>query len=477
MKTWTVESLCTAIIGLLVLMAASAALASGATPAVRTILLILCGALALAAAAAARSIRRRVRDGAERDQRLRNLQRRYNHFINTAHEGVWMVDACGRGTFANARLAQMFGCPVSELLSRSVQDFLGDNPAGQLAELLAGQDAHAGRTYDLSFRRADGSVGWAIASGRPAGPEDGMAGGALMLLTDISVRKQAELELAAVKIGLEVRIRTRTAELQRTNEQLRIEVQERQTAEQALSESYAHLRRLIAHLETIKEQERKRIALDIHDDLGQNLMALKIDVQLLHARCAALPDAAAPDLKEEVGRTLDTIDASIRAARSIINDLHPSTLELGLPAATEWLVAQFEQRSGIAASLTVRGGEDKTPDERSAALAYRLLEESLTNIALHAGATQVEVLLAVSDQDVAVTVLDDGTGLYPGKAGPAARATLLRMRERVEVFGGSLHIQPRPRAGSCLTFKIPLGGNDPGDHSWLRYNNNDIEIS
>jgi len=253
---------------------------------------------------------------------------------------------------------------------------------------------------------------------------------------------------------------------------LRVEVQDRLAAEQALSESYAQLRQLTAHLETIKEQERKRIALDIHDDLGQNLMALKIDVQMLHARCACLPG-----MTEDVGRTLKTIDASIRSVRAIINDLHPSTLELGLPAATEWLLSRFEERSGIASSLTVHGSEDIPLHERSAALIFRIIEESLINIELHAGATQVEVLLAMSERDVSVTVQDDGAGMYPGMAGQRAWLMVDRMRERVDVFGGKLSIQPRPGAGSCLTFRIPLGGSSDIDETRHYYNSSGFELS
>lgn len=469
MKTWSVDTLCLTIASLVVMLIAAISLAAVGSAA-QPVLLAFAAVLALLVLACALQIRRIA--VSSRDGRARALQRRYNHFVNTAHEGIWMVDARGHGVFANTRLAQMFGCSVDELLARPIRDFLGDNPREQLDALLADHDAFAGRTFDLSYRRLDGSIGWAIASGRPASAEDGMLGGTLLLLTDISVRKQAELELAAVKIGLELRIRSRTAELERTNEQLRVEVQERQAAEQALSESYAQLRQLTAHLETIKEEERKRIALDIHDDLGQNLMALKIDVQMLHARCAALPG-----LKDEVGRTLATIDASIRAVRSIINELHPSTLELGLPAATEWLLEQFEQRSGIASSLTVRGGEEAAVDERSAALVFRIIEEALVNIELHARATQVEVVLAVGEHDVAVTVLDDGPGLYPGKAGEQARSMLARMRERVDVFGGQLTIQPRPGVGSCLVFRIPLGSANTSDQSWFRYNSSDFETN
>ena len=472
MKTWGVESLCMAIAAIVILMTgAVAVLAFGDSPELAQALLPLIALLGIAMLAALLRLRAVSLSRNSAHDRARSLQRRYNHFVNTAHEGIWIVDHKGSGVFANRRLAQMFGCAVNELLNCPVDDFLGENPRESLNALLSPDPAGAGRTFDLSYRRADGSVGWAIASGRPASAEDGLPGGTLLLLTDISERKAAELQLAAVQIGLEVRIRMRTAELQRANELLRVEVGERITTERALSESYTHLRQLTAHLETIKEEERKRIALDIHDDLGQNLMALKIDVQLLHGRCAGHPF-----LCQKVGHALDTIDGTIRSVRSIINDLHPSTLELGLPAATEWLVDQFEKRSGIAASLTVIGEDQPLPDQRLSAVIFRIIQESLINIQHHARATQVEVALAISELEVAVTIMDDGPGIHPGDADKTVQFVRHGIRERIDVFGGELSVTPRLGHGTCLSFRIPLGTPAELDQSWFAYNSKETEI-
>jgi two-component system sensor histidine kinase UhpB len=119
-----------------------------------------------------------------------------------------------------------------------------------------------------------------------------------------------------------------------------VDITQRKHAEDALQRSFLQLRRLTAELEMLKEEDRRRIAQGIHDDLGQNLLALKIDVQMLHARASERH----PRLKRRVGHVLDTIDATIRSVRTIMNDLHPSTLELGRPVALEWLVDQFEWR-------------------------------------------------------------------------------------------------------------------------------------
>ncbi|MFP5393923.1 MAG: histidine kinase [Gammaproteobacteria bacterium] len=370
----------------------------------------------------------------------RDARLHYHHFANTLHEGVWMVDAAGATVLANARLCQMFACDMATLQGAPLQRFLGDNPPARLTALLDLDGVSASRSHDLTFRRADGTLGWAIISSRAA-PDHVGAPGCLLLLTDISQRKATELELAAVKQSLELRIRTRTAELRRANEQLRVQVCERAAAEQELASSYAQLRRLTAHLETAKEEERKRIALGIHDELGQNLLALKLDAQLLQARCAD------PALQLHVHQALATIDASIHSVRAIINELHPSTLELGLGAATEWLVGQFRTRSKIACRLSVHGDDHDVADEQRAAVIFRILRESLDQIIGHARASHVDVVLDIDTHQVAVTISEDGGGL------PALHNGI---RERVNVFGGTLDMRGSPGGGTRLRFCIPL---------------------
>ncbi|MDQ1813341.1 PAS domain-containing sensor histidine kinase [Massilia sp. CCM 9210] len=450
MKTWSVESLCLTVAAIVLILASVVALiALSDAHAVPRWLFSL--TIALAGAALVVSLRIRALAMARN-----SAQSRYRHFIDTAHEGVWTLDSQSNTTFANARLAQMFGATPGTLVGRSMRDFLGDNPRRDLDEMISSDAAHVGFTHDLSYRRVDGSIGWAIVSGRPMLGDDGMAEGTLLMLTDITERKAAELELAAVQIGLEVRIRMRTAELERSNAQLRIEVAERQMAENALAESFRELRQLSSHLETIKEEERKRIAKGIHDELGQNLMALKIDVEMLHARAGLRH----PLLKRKVGDVLDTIDLTIRSVRAIMNDLHPSTLELGLPAAAEWLVQQFEKRSGIATSLTVSEGEGPPPDSHRTEVIFRIIQECLLNILRHAKATHVDVGLEIGMEYLTITIVDNGVGMGPGDAAKVASFGLRGIRERVDVFGGQMVIDSRPGGGTTLAMMIPLESHE-----------------
>ncbi|WP_317203389.1 PAS domain S-box protein [Janthinobacterium sp.] len=232
-----------------------------------------------------------------------------------------------------------------------------------------------------------------------------------------------------------------------------VDITERKRNEEALRLSLLQLRELSDHQQTIKEEERKRIALDIHDDLGQNLMALKIDVAMLHARTGA----SHPRLHQQVGRVLDTIDATIKSVRAIINDLHPSTLELGLCAAVEWLLKQFERRSPIRYQLIILDDSANTRlDNRQTAAIFRVIQESLANILRHAQASAVEVSLNLNAQGITVVIADNGVGMLPGDDGKAASFGLKSIRERIAAFGGELIIDSRAGNGTALSILMPL---------------------
>ena len=456
MKKWSVESLCLAVAAIVLALAGCLGwmAASGPGQALPSLHALLTVMAVLAAAALLLMLRIRVlvisRNALH--VRLRQIQRRYRDFVDTAHEGIWVVDSQCVTTFANARLGAMFGASSHTLLGRDLASFVGDNPRATLSELLGPDHAAAGRTVDLCYRRLDGSVGWALASAQPMLDDDGRHEATLLMLTDISERKATELELVAIQIGLEVRIKMRTAELERSNAKLRMEMAERAATERQLAMSFKQLRELTTHLETLKEDERKLIAKDIHDELGQNLMALKIDVEMLHARAGA----SHPRLKRKVGSVLDTIDLTIRSVRAIINDLHPSTLELGLPAASEWLIDQFEKRSGIVTTLHLSGNEDILPDSPRTAVIFRIIQEALVNILRHAQARHVDVTLDMRVDWLAIGIVDDGVGMQPEDAGKAAAFGLRGIQERIDVFGGHLLIDSKPGRGTSLSILIPM---------------------
>jgi PAS domain S-box-containing protein len=233
-----------------------------------------------------------------------------------------------------------------------------------------------------------------------------------------------------------------------------IDITERQHTEEALRQSLLQLRELSDHQESIQDAERRRIALDIHDDLGQSLMALKIDVSLLHARTGEKHAR----LRRHTRRALATIDAGIAAVRAIINDLYPSTLELGLVPAVEWLVRRMNTLGGSRYHLRLADPDTgEGLDRRQTAALFRVIQESLSNSLRHANATSVEVALGQCAQQVVVRISDNGIGMQPGDDGKRAAFGLKSMRERIHALGGALHIDSRPGQGTTLEIRLPFG--------------------
>jgi two-component system sensor histidine kinase UhpB len=230
-----------------------------------------------------------------------------------------------------------------------------------------------------------------------------------------------------------------------------VDITERKRAEEALQDSYTQLRQLSDHQETIKEDERRRIALDIHDDLGQNLMALKIDISMLHARTAGHQ----PRLHRQVQRVLGTIDETIKSVRLIINDLHPSTLELGLCPAIEWQLTQFERRSGIGCTLTiVDDSANACLSKRHTAAVFRIVQESLSNIERHAKASAVVVMLKLTTTLLSVVITDNGIGIAPADYKKKTSFGLKGIQERVDSLGGQFQISS-DGGGTALSILIP----------------------
>ncbi|OBV40118.1 PAS domain-containing sensor histidine kinase [Janthinobacterium psychrotolerans] len=232
-----------------------------------------------------------------------------------------------------------------------------------------------------------------------------------------------------------------------------IDITDSQRKEEALRLSLLQLRELSDHQESIKEAERRRIALDIHDDLGQSLMALKIDASLLHARASEKHVR----LQGHTRRALATIDASIAAVRAIINDLYPSTLELGLVPAVEWLVRQMNTLDGGRYHLRLDDPDTAEGlDRRQTAALFRVIEESLSNSLRHARASTVEVTLGQGASQVLVRISDDGIGMQPGDDGKRATFGLKSMRERMHALGGTIGITSGPGRGTSLEIRLPL---------------------
>lgn len=234
----------------------------------------------------------------------------------------------------------------------------------------------------------------------------------------------------------------------------------RQTRE--LQESRQMLRQLALHQERVKEEERKRIAREVHDELGQNLLALRIDAAMLEARTAG----SHAKLNRRAQMALSQIDATMRSVRNIINDLRPPVLDLGLLAAIEWQVSEFRRRSGIECSIEIGKSSgtgrvdvdvdfDAGLDESRALALFRILQESLTNVLRHARASRVRIILGRDAERLTMQIIDNGVGIAPQAVDKNRSFGLPGIRERLHTLNGTLEIHSASGAGTALFIAIP----------------------
>ncbi|OZI60719.1 hybrid sensor histidine kinase/response regulator [Bordetella genomosp. 11] len=237
-----------------------------------------------------------------------------------------------------------------------------------------------------------------------------------------------------------------------------IDITQSKLAEEALRESREALRRLAAHQENIKESERKRIAQEIHDELGGLLTGIKAHVSVSLER-GVRAGAKADPLLEEAGRL--TEDA-IQAVRRVINDLRPSVLDqLGVWEAIEWYSGQVESRFGLVCDCSIAESalQARVDPDRSIML-FRVVQESLTNVVRHADASLVSVHAAAKDDVVTVEVRDDGKGFAPDRPANHHSWGIQGMQERTRHFGGQLTVSSIPGQGTRVSLRLPLEPHD-----------------
>ena len=226
-------------------------------------------------------------------------------------------------------------------------------------------------------------------------------------------------------------------------------------AAQDILRSRRQLAELSAHVERVKEEERTRIAREIHDDLGGNLTAIKMALSQLTRRLPA-GDAV---LREKADYVDALVDRTIEAAHRISRDLRPSTLDLGIVAAIAWQAQEFEKQLGIPCELRGpdNGGEDiDLPADQATGL-FRIFQEALTNIGKHAQASRVEVRLDVLDDAIALEVRDNGRGLSPADRMKPKSFGIRGMVERIHALGGMLDVGPNDAGPGCrVAVRLPL---------------------
>ncbi|WP_458232316.1 PAS domain S-box protein [Roseateles sp. P5_E8] len=359
--------------------------------------------------------------------------------LESTGEGIFGIDMAGCCTFVNRAACEALGWRTEQVLGRNMHELIHHSresgahyPECDCPIFNAFRRGDPCRIDDEVLWRADGSAFPAEYSSYPV-IEHGQVQGAVVTFVDISARRRAEALLRASHDELEQRVAGRTAEL----------------------------RELAHHLEAVRETERKRIAREIHDELGSLLVALKMDLDWL-ARRVGDPAQREP-MVSKCQRMGGLVDTAVEAVGRIITDLRPSILDhQGLWAALEWQAQEFQLAGSDERQVDFKMhiAADVVPPEGGLAIAvFRIFQEVLSNIARHARASHVAIRIDVDAPPGPVLYLqvrDDGVGAAPEALTDARSYGVLGMRERAGHFGGRLGIESFPGRGTTVRLVMPL---------------------
>jgi PAS domain S-box-containing protein len=236
------------------------------------------------------------------------------------------------------------------------------------------------------------------------------------------------------------------------------DISEEVQAQRELEDSRQQLRDLAVHLQTVREEERTRIARDVHDELGQVLTALNMDIHWLSHR---IPGELA-EMQQKVLSMLPVINTAIESVQRITSELRPAMLdELGLDASIQWYLEEFQGRTGIDCELTMLADEAQISSDH-ATVVFRIMQETLTNVARHAMASRVSLDISLGDDHLEMRITDDGRGISPSAASADNAFGLLGMKERALAFGGRVDIEGASGEGTTVSLHLPLGNHSTG---------------
>ena len=239
------------------------------------------------------------------------------------------------------------------------------------------------------------------------------------------------------------------------------DITERRRAEEALESSRRQLRALSARLQSTREEERTNVAREIHDELGQVLTAIKINLDWLERDIGErVNDASANPQLERVVESAEMTEIAIASVQRIATDLRPGLLDnLGLAAALEQEARRFEQRTGVTCAVKLAPDLAEIPGDAATAV-FRIFQESLTNVARHAQAKAVRLELRTGGSQVTLEIEDDGRGIVPEQVANDRSLGLLGMRERAVVLGGDVSVEPVVPHGTRVTLRLPRQAQD-----------------
>jgi len=366
-----------------------------------------------------------LRDATERERaksRLADSEGRLRGILDSAMDAIITVDERQNVVLFNDAAQAMFGCPREEAIGVPLASFIPER-------FRHGHAAHVEQfgATGVSARRMGGAR---VVTGLRRNGEE------FPIDASISQLREGDAKLYTV-ILRDVSERVRTLE--------------------NLAHSREELRELASAASTAREEEKSRIARELHDEIAQSMSALKMDIGLVRGS----PVGADPSLAKRLDRMESQIVQTIASMRRIAADLRPLSLDdLGLAAALETLAQTFERRSGVHVTLAVSDPELRVAPAHATAI-YRIVQESLTNIGKHAGAANVDITIAKGEDRITMTVSDDGVGFAPDAARKPQSYGLLGIRERAYLLNGEASVASEPGKGTTVTVVLPLADAPP----------------
>jgi PAS domain S-box-containing protein len=373
---------------------------------------------------------------------------------------IFTMDAKGRVLTWNSGAQRLKGYRAKEIIGKRFSVFYPPEEIrqGQPRKLLEEAAARGRCEYEGWFVRKNGSRFWAKSVITALRDESGDLRGFGNVTRDMTREKVAGEELRKANAALDSKVKERTAQLEHVNAELQAEVLERRRAEEKLESSLQALRALSAHVLAIREDERKRMSREVHDELGQSLTAIKMDLTWVAKRLTGVEEP----IRKRTDAAIRLVDETVQSVRRIAAELRPAVLDdLGLSAAIEWQTQDFQARTGITCHLRMPADDILLDSERATAT-FRIFQELLNNVARHANATQLHVGLKQSANAVVLEVRDNGKGISDEQISNPKSLGLLGMRERIIRLGGHFAVLGEERKGTTVVVQIPTGKSPNG---------------
>lgn len=355
------------------------------------------------------------------DEQLREVNDRLTALVEASPVGIVSLDAEGLCRLWNPAAEKIFGWPEEEVLGRPLPTVAPDQSSEHRFLRERVMEDKAFTDLEVVRYRKDGTPVYTSLSTAPLRDPNGAINGLLGLMVDMTQRKQVELQL---------------------------------------SQSRDQLRALTTRLHSAREEEGTRIAREVHDELGQAMTSLKLDLSWV-ARRLSLPETAdsRAQMLERIQGTMRQLDGTIQSVRAIATALRPSVLdELGLAAALDWQTRDFEKRTGIRCEWSMPSVPIPIGPDQATAI-FRIYQEILTNVVRHAQASAIQIHLDVSAGWLVLEVSDNGRGIPASTLAHNNSLGLLGMRERATQWGGEFSILGIEDKGTTVTVRLPvLGG-------------------